>query len=181
MSEYLRELKEKDAEHMLEWMCDSEITQMFQFNVANIDIKRIHDFINDSMSNKTTRHYAIVDDKDEYMGTISLKDIDEKAKKAEYAIVLRKCAQGKGLAKKATIELLTLAFQELGLQRVYLNVFSTNTHAIRFYRNLGFIQEGEFKNHIYAKGKMYSILWFRMMKEEYLNYWGNDGKNNREN
>lgn len=172
MGKCLRELRIEDAEYMLEWMVDQETAQMFQFDTTNVGIEKVLDFINDSACDKLSRHFAIVDRKDEYMGTISLKGIDEYAKKAEYAIVLRKCARGTGLSRKATDEILALAFNELGLSRVFLNVFSSNSHAIEFYHDFGFTYEGEFRNHIYAKGKIHSIQWFSMMKEEYVRRFG---------
>ena len=71
-------------------------------------------FIDNSMS-ETNVNYAIVDDNDEYMGTISLKNIDLENKKAEYAICIRNCAMGKGFSKMATDEILRIAFEELDL------------------------------------------------------------------
>lgn len=47
-------------------------------------------------------HYAIVDERDEYYGTVSLKRIDLLNRNAEYAISVRKCVQGKGVAMEAT-------------------------------------------------------------------------------
>ena len=84
------------------------------------------------------RHYAICDDEDAYQGTISLKDIDVENGTAEYAIVLRRQAQGKGYASFATREILRIAFEELGLHKVYLNVWKENAHAVGFYEHMGF-------------------------------------------
>lgn len=181
MGKCLRELKIEDAEHMLEWIRDSETSKVFRFDAANMDRDRIHEFINNCRNDEAFRHFAIVDRQDEYMGTISLKNIDLQAMKAEYAIVLRKRARGTGLAKKATMELLTFAFQELELLRVYLNVLSTNNQAIRFYQKLGFVQEGEFKDHVYVGEEIQSLKWFRMMKDEYIKCLANDEENSREN
>ncbi len=87
------------------------------------------------------RHYAICDDEDAYQGTISLKDIDVENGTAEYAIVLRRQAQGKGYASFATREILRIAFEELGLHKVYLNVWKENAHAVGFYEHMGFRPE----------------------------------------
>ena len=65
-------------------------------------------------------HYAIANKTDdEYYGTISLKDLSLENRIAEYAIVLRKKAQGQGIAYQATKLLLYKAFLIL----VYIEFF----------------------------------------------------------
>ena len=112
-------------------------------------------------------HYAIADEYDEYLGTISLKDVDLTDRKAEYAISLRRKAQGRGIATEATCEILRLAFEEYGLERVYLNVLSDNNRAIRLYERVGFVYEGAFRKHLFLRGEYRTLKWYSMLKEEY--------------
>lgn len=167
----LRCLKEKDTEGMLEWMHDPDIQKNFQFNPEEKDRCAVLMFIKNARAEfigGRDIHYAITDKKDEYLGTISLKNMDLTAKKAEYAISLRKCAQGKGIAQKATYEVLRLAFEQFQLERVYLNVLSENEKAIRLYEKCGFIYEGEFRKHLFLGGDYKTLKWYSMLKEEYL-------------
>ena len=117
--------------------------------------------------NDSDRHYAICDDNDAYQGTISLKDIDKENGTAEYAIVLRRQVQGKGYARFATREILRIAFEELGLHKVYLNVWKENTHAVEFYEHMGFRREGEAREQIILHGKRCDLLLYGMLKGEY--------------
>lgn len=167
----LRKLEEKDADGMLEWMKDEDIQKSFRFDTANKTREDVLEFINSAETvpvDGKSIHYAIVDDNNEYLGTISLKDIDMTAKKAEYAISLRKKAQGHGVATEATKEVLRKAFCEFGLERVYLNVLSDNIKAIHLYEKCGFVYEGEFKKHLFLRGKYCDLKWYRMLKEEYI-------------
>ena len=164
----LRPLSEKDAPLMLEWLKDKDVTRYFRFDSSSSTIESVVDFINESQNIDESVHFAIVNaDSDEYLGTISLKNIDSVAKNAEYAIVLHKNAHGKGYAQAATDSILDFGFNELGLERIYFNVVSANERAIRFYEKYGFINEGEFKSHINIRGEVYSLKWFRMMRDEY--------------
>lgn len=83
------------------------------------------------------------------------------------AIVLRKKAQGKGLASAATRKILQCAFVKIGLERVYLNVLSDNKKAVRLYERNGFVYEGEFRNHLYKEGEFRKLKWYSILKDEY--------------
>ena len=164
----LRQLHEKDAPFMLEWMKDKEVARNFRFEAGNATMQSVCGFIEASQNMETNANFAITEaNSDEYLGTVSLKNIDKQAKSAEYAIVLRKKAQGKQCGAAATAKILEYAYYTLELERVYLNVLSTNEKAIRFYEAFGFVYEGEFVNHVFVHGAMHSLKWFRLMKAEY--------------
>ncbi len=169
----LRELKAKDAPLMLEWMHDAEIQRSFKRRMADYTIDDVLAFIKkaafpDAVSTGTDLHFAIVDQADDqYLGTVSLKNIDLENSNAEFAIVTRKTVHGKGIGHEATISVLKKAFNELGLQRVYLNVFSNNERAIRLYERCGFRPEGEFRNHFIIDGRYVGWKWYGMLKDEF--------------
>ena len=156
----MRPLDLRDAEGMLEWMHDDKIAHVFAKNFSTMQLDDVKTFIKKSQVDKSALHLAVVDDTDEYMGTISLKDIDEENRRAEYAISMRKCAHGTGLSFKATKELLAYAFEKIRLHKVYLNVLSLNQRAIAFYKKCGFKQEGCFSDWVLRDGNYYDLLWF---------------------
>lgn len=170
----LRELHEKDAPLMLEWMHDSEIQKSFKKDMLNAQIEDTKKFclsatipaLNDVVSGDSI-HMAIVDESDEYLGTISLKNIDFDNMSAEYAITTRKKVHGKGVAFKATGLILKKAFEELGLHRVYLNVFADNLPAIKLYEKSGFVFEGEFIEHIKRGGEYVNWKWYGMLDRDF--------------
>ncbi len=165
MTYNLRDLKEKDVDFMLEWMHDDEINKYFIFDAKNTTRQKALDFITNSKQKDINANFAIVDTNDEYLGTISLKAINNKNKNAEYAISMRKIAIGTGAAKIATQKILQFAFEELNLNKVYLNVLSDNTRAIKFYEKMGFVFEGEFINHIVKNGESKNLKWFAVFKK----------------
>ena len=166
----LRELKIKDCENMLEWMHDPQVNCFYTDIVRRATKESVIAFIKAAVMQKKagiTYHYAIVNNNDEYIGTISLKNI-EKIKGAEYAISKRRTFQGKGIATLATKEILRVAFVELGLNRVYLNVLSDNLHANRFYEKNRFRYEGESLDCIMIGGGVKSLKWYAMLRNEYF-------------
>ncbi len=161
---FLRELRMSDAEKMLEWMHDKEINRYFIKKMMNMDISDVEGFIRRASEGQGTDvHWAITDSTDEYLGTISLKKIDRENGNAEYAIVLRRCAEGIGHGYRATKEVLKKAFDELGLHRVYLTVLGDNEQAMQMYERCGFVNEGYLREHLmiddrYVDWKLYGIL-----------------------
>ena len=167
----LRRLEEKDAPFMLEWMGEDEIQEIFPTPMAEKGREEVLAFIRQSdivCKNGQDMHYAIVDEVDEYLGTISLKNVDLASRKAEYAISLRKCARGKGIARLATEEILRIGFEDCGLERIYLCVLSDNRRANRFYEKNGFVLEGEFRKHVLLNGAYHNMKWYSMLREERL-------------
>lgn len=167
MSIRLRLLEKKDAPFMLEWIQDKEISSCFRFDVQGMTIEKVNNFIEEAQDISKNMHMAVVSDSDEYLGTISLKEIDLINHNAEYAISMRRCARGKNIARYATESLLHKAFNEIGLNKVYLNVLSDNIRAIRFYEKLGFNFEGEFKDQLFINGEYKSIKWFCIFQAQF--------------
>ena len=166
MGIHLRPLQEKDIPGMLEWMHDPEISRWFRFNAEEMTEERALRFIEGSFTD-TAVHYAVADGSDTYLGTISLEEIDRENGHALYAVAMRSCAQGTGAAMAATRELLRIAFEEMGLERVYLNVLADNDRAKCFYEKAGFKCEGRFRRHLKLRGEWRDWDWYAMLKDEF--------------
>ena len=154
----LRGLQPKDALGMLEWMTDPKITQFFRFDASKVTEESCLAFISGAALQENCRHWAIADETDTYLGTISLKEIDRSS--SEYAISTRSCAHGTGAAMEATRQVLRIAFEELGLNRVYLNVLAENGRANAFYRKAGFCFTHTEKDAVAIRGEMKDLNWY---------------------
>lgn len=133
----LRNLKEKDAPLMLEWMHDPSVVEYMKADFAGMTITDCENFIAHS-SDKESLHMAITDDEDEYMGTVSLKHIDHTVHNAEFAITIRKCAMGGGYAAFGMREIVRIGLDELGLKSVIWCVSKMNIRANKFYQKNGY-------------------------------------------
>lgn len=170
----LREPKEKDAQGMLSWMHAPETKEIFANDFASFTLEKVLNFVKHANDDENNKNFVCVDDNDNYLGTVSLKNIDYLTKNAEYAVSFCSSAQGTGAAKFATKELLKYAFNDLKLERVYLNVIPDNVRANKFYKKMGFVFEGEFRNHILINGKLKNLCWYSMMKSEFCTQYNNE-------
>lgn len=158
MEIHLRPLQEKDAVFMLEWMQDPTIACYFRFDAMSMTEETCRAFIKSANQEENSLHYAIADEHDDYLGTISLKDISDS--RAEYAISTRKCAHGTGAAMQATRAILHIAFDELGLDSVFLNVLKENQRANAFYHKAGFQYTHTEEYALEIRGEKKSLNWY---------------------
>jgi RimJ/RimL family protein N-acetyltransferase len=86
------------------------------------------------------------------VGQVSLYNINLDHSEAEYGRLMigDNEARGKGLARRATELLIAWAFNSLGIERIYLEVFKNNTIALNLYRQFGFITTGD-------RGRLYRM------------------------
>nr|MBQ4455211.1 GNAT family N-acetyltransferase [Clostridia bacterium] len=128
---YLRRLELKDAHLMLSWMQDKNVTGNLRTDFASKTIADAVEFIEQSWGDTVNLNLAIASDEDEYMGTVSLKHIEDG--NAEFAITVRKESMGRGYAWFGMESIIKKAFDELGLECIYWCVSRENTRAVRFY------------------------------------------------
>ena len=122
-----------------------------------------------SREDNRCRHFAIdKKDTDEYLGTVSLKQIDQETGEAEYAISTRKKAHGTGAAFQATRLIWKVAFEDYRLRRVYLNVLAENQRANAFYRKVGYRFEYCEENAVEIQGVRKHLNWYAINRQEYM-------------
>ncbi len=164
---HLRELKAKDAPLMLEWMHDKNVVNNLRGDFASKTIEDCIAFIEDSVS-KRNIHLAIASDTDEYMGTVSLKNIESGS--AEFAITVRAEAMRRGYSWFGMEAMLDKAFDELDLNSVYWCVSRDNGRAVRFYDKHNFHEALDIPHDVLNRYKGISNLkWYSVLKGDKYN------------
>ena len=162
----LRKLKISDASFMREFYEDSAISQQFKYTQENYKEDLAIKFIRSSWHLKDSYHYAI-ECNGVYAGTISLKNVNPLCNHAEYSIVVRKTFWGRNIAYIASKMILDIGFNNLNLNKIYLNVLSSNERAQKLYKKLGFISEGFFKQHLFINNQYRDLCWYAIFSENY--------------
>ena len=170
----LRPLKEKDAPRMLEWMNDPDSTQFLRIGDRVYTLDDTLTFIKEASDESKDYHRAIVNNRDDYLGTISLKNIDYDKKEAEYAIAMHPSARSTGAALWASYNIFVAAFLVLMLKRVYLNVRQDNIRAIKFYSKLKQFGLVEMKTHPLSD-ELSSLKWYEIKSEDFMSRIRTDG------
>lgn len=165
----LRNLELKDAPLMLEWMHDETVVEKMRGRFAEKSIKDCESFIKNSWNKEKDIHLAIVSDEDEYMGTVSLKNIDTKNGSAEFAITVRKSAMGRGYSWFGMEEIMERAFNEYDLENVYWCVSRKNERAVRFYDKHNFHEAMDISSDILERyNGIEDLKWYSVLKGDLL-------------
>jgi RimJ/RimL family protein N-acetyltransferase len=102
------------------------------------------------------------------IGSCQLHHIHQVHRSAELQIRLGDVTKrGRGYGSQAVRLLLTFAFRDLNLHRVYLHVFSTNNVAIHLYQKVGFVQEGLLREAAYIDGQYCDVVIMGLLISEF--------------
>jgi len=156
----IRPLREEDAVPMLEWLTNESVTQYLSIGGSDSNMESTLTFIRGAADESVNLHRAIVDEDDQYLGTVSLKNIDHAKQEAEYAIAMHQNAIGTGAAAAGTDLIQDIAFKTLNLRRLYLNVLRINERAVKFYDRLGICYTHSTMT-IYS-GEESELFWYEM-------------------
>lgn len=164
----LRQLKLEDASLMLAWMHDKDVTSHLRADFASKTLQDAENFIRLSWEDKKNIHLAVVSDEDEYMGTVSLKHIEDGS--AEFAITVRKEAMGHGFSWFGMKAIIEKAFDEYGLESVYWCVERDNTRAVRFYDKHNFHEIVDIPQKVLDRyAGMNNMKWYSVLKGDDFN------------
>lgn len=162
---YLRNLELKDAPAMLEWMHDDSVTHDLYTDFSSKTMEDAENFIISAKDDRKNINLAIASDSDVYMGTVSLKHIDEINLSAEFAITVCREAMGHGYAWFGMKAIIEKAFQELGLESIYWCVSRENVRAVRFYDKHNFHEAVDISEDILERYRdMEDLKWYSMLK-----------------
>ena len=165
---YLRKLELKDAPLMLAWMHDKSVTEKLRTDFASKTLTDAESFIKWSWEDKENVNLAIASDEDEYMGTVSLKHIEDGS--AEFAITVRAEAMGRGYSWFGMESIIEKAFNEYGLESVYWCVSRENKRAVRFYDKHNFHEVVDIPDKVIARYEgIENLKWYSVLKGDEFN------------
>lgn len=159
----LRELQMKDASGMLKWMHNTTIVCDLQTDFASKTITDCESFIKNTKTDKNNLHMAVTNEEDNYVGTVSLKNINKRYKSAEFAIVMTEEAIGKGYSSFAMKKILYIGLHNMNLSYIYWYVSKNNKRAIKFYDKNGYKKIDQFPDFLlklFSKEQIRQYDWY---------------------
>ena len=165
----LRDLSLQDASLIRRWASDTEVNHFLMEGFPRT-LKEIERFVEqDPDLDPLNRALAVTLREDgECIGTVGCFGIDWRSRNAELGVIIGSREHlGKGYGTEAVELLLSFAFNELGLHRIFLRVFDFNKRAIQSFRKCGFVEEGRFRESYFREGTYHNVLVMSILEEEY--------------
>ena len=105
-----------------------------------------------------------------WCGVVGLTHWSPRDRHAEVSFYIGdKGARGKGYCKRALTLLIGWGFEELGLDRIYAEVYTFNEPSANLLRKLGFQEEGMLRKHVWRMGKRWDSVMMGLLREEWQN------------
>lgn len=159
----LRPLSYKDTEFLLLARNDPEMSSEF------FSDSPIYDFEHDQWLRTKAKDNIelIIEYQNQSVGQVRITDIDFRNQKAQFGIFVIKQFQKKGIATTASRLLINYVFENLPINKIYLELFDYNKAAEKLYEKLGFFKEGIFREEVYKNGKFRNVIRMSILKSEW--------------
>ena len=163
----LREQREKDVPFFTYWFSQPQI--MFQCGFEKpADEESDRKMINVSHRSGDSVWFTITDLDGTILGETGLLRMFPAWHQTDLTIIIPDPkAQRKGYGKEAIRIMLDLAFGEYQMHRVSIGVVGLNTEALKFYREIGFKQEGILEEAYYYNNEYSDFIMMRILSHEW--------------
>jgi len=151
------------------WYGDPEVARLTRYQDGPMSPDEIQRFFASRMVGLDSLALAVhIRDTNRLIGSCAFSQLDSDNGSALYHITIgEKDCWGMGYGTEATQLMLAHAFDDLGLHRVGLTVFTFNERAIRAYRKAGFTIEGRAREAIHRDGRFWDEIAMSILEPEW--------------
>ena len=165
----LRAIEEDDLEYLQKWQNDPVISELvvgWSFPVSMVDQRQ---WFQGSVKKPYTQRFIVESKEKGIIGLTGLWDIDWQNRHALTALKIgEKTDRGRGFGADAIMTIMSYAFYEVGLNRLYSSILPYNHSSYKAYvQKCGWKVEGTNRQHVYRKGKFYDLLYVATLKGDF--------------
>ena len=165
----LRELEEQDTANIVRWR-NADDVRCNLFTQTLLTEEQHLQYYHSVVKTGCCKQYIIVlkETPPVDIGTVFLKNINMDLEQAEFGIFIGEPhGRGNKLSYPATYAILQIAFEKIGLRRVYLSVVEDNLPAMTTYRRIGFREYDREQGGFLRDDRCVDIIHMEITKEEW--------------
>lgn len=167
----LSQLIEEDLNTLLGWAEDEKTMLQWCGPVFDfpLTIDQLKEYFSESQTPAPKRIlFKAVDENGIMKGMCELGSIDRRNGIASLCrIFVDKKYRGRGIAELMIRKLINIAFSELNVYRIELNVYTYNTPAFKCYEKLGFVREGMKRKVTKYYNEYWDGYFYALLKEDW--------------
>ena len=167
---YLRPAERTDVPLFVRWLSDARTTRNLALR-SPISLAMEERWFDELLEHhgRDRWHFVICRlDDDRAIGALDLHEIDLTNGGAGLGIVIGDPAdRGQGYGGDALDALIDFGFEDLRLERVWLEVYDGNPDARRLYERVGFVHEATFRNAFFRGGRYEDVHRLAILRSEW--------------
>ncbi len=165
---YVRNLEEADLSGRYPlWFQDQDVCRYNSHGTFGKNADWFRGFYN-GLNSEDKVVWAICHEDDGHIGNISLQNLSFINRNAEFAVLIGERAHWrKSVGLLAGTALLRHGFSKLNLSRVYCGTAATNRGMQKLAGQLGMVEEGRRRRHLYLEGEWVDVLEYGVLREEF--------------
>ena len=161
----LRAIEREDLPHLLSWRNEPDLRKYFrEYRELNYQ-QQMNWFESKVINDIGTRMFAIVDNQQELLGAAGLCYIDWINRTADFSIYIGKNGLyiDELLAPDAAKVMIKYAFEELGLNRLWSEIYSFDQAKVKFFYSLGFQLDGTHRQTHWSENNWHDSFFFSLL------------------
>jgi RimJ/RimL family protein N-acetyltransferase len=166
----LRAIEPGDWETFWVWNQDDEMTRNLDwlwFPQSREGVRQWAEKASRRRPDNDAFHWVIENRAGDIAGSISTHDCNRRCGTFAYGINVQSPHRRHGYARDAIGVVLRYFFEELGYQKVTVEVHAFNEASIALHERYGFQAEGRLRRMVFTRGQYFDLLVFGMTKEEF--------------
>lgn len=168
---YLDAVTKEDLPSLMYWRNLPEYRKHFrEYRELNMDMQ-LRWYENKVLNDNTTEMFAIrLNDTGELIGCCGLCYINWVHRNADLSLYIgweKSYIDNEGYAEEACRLLFDYGFQELGMQKIWTEIYSFDEKKLTLYKKLGFSVDGELRNQYFYEGKWWNSYMLSLLTEEW--------------
>lgn len=164
----LRRMEERDLPHVRRWYGDAELRRLTGI-IEPLTEEGVREWHAAVVADRRRLWYTIdLDEGDRAIGEAGLLRIVPAWRTADMSVIIGEPdARGKGYGSEVGRLLLDFAFSYLGLHRIAIGVVGFHEEALRFWRGLGFRQEGVQRDGYLVDGGFHDFVMMSILESDW--------------
>lgn len=168
---YLNAINREDLPQLMNWRNLPEYRKHFrEYRELNMDMQ-IHWYESKVLGDSSTEMFAIrLNDTGELIGCCGLCYINWVHRNADLSLYIgwkKSYIDDEGYAEEACRLLFDYGFNELGLQKVWTEIYVFDKKKFDLYKKLGFSVDGELRDQYFYDGKWWNSYMLSLLKDEW--------------
>jgi UDP-4-amino-4,6-dideoxy-N-acetyl-beta-L-altrosamine N-acetyltransferase len=162
----LRDLKDDDSKLLFDWRKEREVDRW----MSDLPLQAYDDHVRwfDDFRADPDRVGRIITDSGQPAGFLTLTGLSGRHRRAAWGWYIGEAAsRGRGAGRAAQALGLDLAFNELGLEKVWAEVLADNAAALRAQAAAGFRREGYLREHVIKDGRRQDVVLLAILASEW--------------